>query len=62
MREHEKDDGAGTEHERSLGKPFRLGSRLEALTGENPVPPEDAGDLEKMRAAWLRWADQRNLL
>ena|SRR5205085_1137994 len=35
---------------------------LEALTGENPVPPSDAGNITSMRAAWLQWAKQRNLL
>ena len=24
-----------------------------AITGENPVPPDDAGDIEKMAQAWL---------
>jgi hypothetical protein len=26
---------------------------LTALTGEDPVPPEDAGDIDKMAQAWL---------
>jgi hypothetical protein len=26
---------------------------LHAITGEDPVPPEDAGDVDKMRDAWL---------
>lgn len=30
---------------------------LQAITGENPVPEEDAGDLEAMAADWLSWAD-----
>ena len=28
---------------------------LSALTGENPVGADDAGRVEAMRAAWLRW-------
>ena len=32
---------------------------LSAITGEDPVPPEDAGDLEKMRDAWLKLSRQR---
>ena len=27
------------------------------ITGHDPVPPEDVGNLEKMRDAWLQWAD-----
>lgn len=32
---------------------------LSVLTGHDPVPPEDVGNLEKMRDAWLRWADSQ---
>ena len=28
---------------------------LGAITGENPVPEEDAGDLDAMTDAWLSW-------
>ena len=28
---------------------------LAAITGADPVPEEDAGDIPKMAAAWLRW-------
>jgi hypothetical protein len=28
---------------------------LMALTGANPVPPEDRGRLDRMTTAWLRW-------
>jgi hypothetical protein len=28
---------------------------LKALTGANPVPAEDRGQLNRMAAAWLRW-------
>jgi hypothetical protein len=30
------------------------------ITGENPVPPENLGNLEKMREAWLQWADTQS--
>lgn len=30
---------------------------LELLTGQNPVPASDRGDLQKMSAAWLRLLD-----
>lgn len=28
---------------------------LEAITQENPVPPSDAGRVEKMAEAWIAW-------
>ena len=30
------------------------------ITGENPVPSEYLGNLEKMREAWLQWADEQS--
>src|SRR5262249_14978603 len=32
---------------------------LMAITGEDPVPPEDRGRLERMTAAWLRWGREK---
>jgi hypothetical protein len=32
---------------------------LRAITGENPVPPKDRGDLPAMAKRWLDWAEQR---
>jgi hypothetical protein len=32
---------------------------LSAITGENPIAPEDEGDLDKMTAAWLRLGQER---
>ncbi len=32
---------------------------LMAISGENPVPPEDEGNIEAMTQSWLHWADQR---
>ena len=34
---------------------------LNAISGDNPIAPEDAGNLERMTEAWLRWADQNEL-
>lgn len=31
---------------------------LRALTGVNPVRPEDRGDLDAMTRAWLKWAKE----
>jgi hypothetical protein len=31
---------------------------LTAITGDNPVKPEDAGDVERMTQAWLEWGKQ----
>ena len=35
---------------------------LTAITGQDPVPPEDAGNIRKMTEAWLRLGRQRGLL
>lgn len=35
---------------------------LQAITGEDPTRPEDAGDLQKMANAWLKWAEEKGLL
>lgn len=35
---------------------------LEAITGENPVSSEMAGDLEASTTAWLQWGRQNGLL
>lgn len=35
---------------------------LEAIAGENPVPPEAAGRVRLMTDAWLAWGKQRDLL
>lgn len=32
---------------------------LTALTGENPVPPEDQGRIPAMSAAWLKWGREQ---
>jgi hypothetical protein len=35
---------------------------LSAITGENPVPPEDSGHVLRMAEHWLRWGRRRQLL
>ncbi len=32
---------------------------LEAISGENPVPPEQAGQVESMTKSWLDWGRQK---
>jgi hypothetical protein len=32
---------------------------LQSITGENPVPAEDIGRMNKMRTAWLQWGKLR---
>jgi hypothetical protein len=34
---------------------------LQAITGVNPVPAPDRGDLTRMTQAWLAWAEQHGL-
>jgi hypothetical protein len=34
---------------------------LQAVTGVNPVPPADRGNVAKMTQAWLTWAEQQGL-
>ena len=35
---------------------------LEAITGENPVSREDAGNMEASTRAWIHWGEQNGLL
>jgi len=35
---------------------------LKAITGEDPVSPEDWGKIPKMAAAWLAWGRNRGLI
>lgn len=37
-------------------------SALSAITGEDPVPPEGRGHLQKMTTAWLDWGQQHGLV
>jgi hypothetical protein len=35
---------------------------LEAITGDNPVPPEAAGRVRLMAKAWIEWGTRQGLL
>ena len=35
---------------------------LEAITDENPVPPESAGRVQQMAQAWIDWGKQHGLV
>ncbi len=35
---------------------------LESITGESPVPPEDAGRMQRMRDEWLEWGHSKGLI
>ena len=35
---------------------------LTELTGANPVPPEDAGRIQRMAEAWVRWGRENGYL
>jgi|tagenome__1003787_1003787.scaffolds.fasta_scaffold20636643_3 hypothetical protein len=35
---------------------------LESITEENPVRPEDAGNVRQMTKAWIDWGRQRGLM
>ena len=35
---------------------------LNAITGENPVPDDAAGDVESMTEAWIRWGRANGLI
>lgn len=36
-------------------KPDHWFNALKEITGDNPIPDEDAGHLRKMTEAWLKW-------
>jgi hypothetical protein len=35
---------------------------LSAITGENPIPDDAAGDIERMTRAWIEWGHEHGLL
>lgn len=35
---------------------------LEAISGENPVPADHAGQVENMAKAWIEWGRQQGLI
>ena len=40
-------------------RPYRWFAALRELTGENPIPPEAAGNFEEGVAAWLKWGVEK---
>lgn len=45
-----------------LNQPDHWFWALSAITGDNPVNPEDAGNIEKMRDAWLDYGKRKGYL
>jgi hypothetical protein len=43
-------------------EPVHWFEALKAITGEDPVPREDWGNIPAMAAAWLSWGRSRKLL
>lgn len=43
-------------------EPDHWGWALTAITGENPIEPEDAGDIDAIAAAWLKWGREHGLV
>jgi hypothetical protein len=43
-------------------EPDQLFWALECITEENPAPPEVAGRVRDMAAAWIRWGRERGIL
>ena len=48
--------------EAMASEPDRWFWALEAITEENPVPPELAGQVRESTEAWLQWGRERGLL
>ena len=48
--------------ERLQAEPDQWFWALEAITEENPVPPEAAGNVRRMAQAWIDWGKQRGLI
>jgi hypothetical protein len=43
-------------------EPVHWFEALQAITGEDPVPRSDWGNIPAMTSAWLAWGRSRNLL
>lgn len=43
-------------------EPVHWFEALAAITGEDPVSPQDWGNISAMTSAWLTWGRSRNLL
>ena len=48
--------------QRLSAKPDHWFPALQAITGENPVPPDDMGNIGAMSKQWLRWGRQRGII
>jgi len=35
---------------------------LEAISGDDPVPPDHVGDVEKMAKTWIEWGKQKGII
>ena len=42
-------------------KPDHWFAALRAMTGEDPVTPEDRGQMDRMASAWVRWGKEHGL-
>lgn len=42
--------------------PDHWGFALRCITGENPVPPRDAGRIDRTAQAWIQWGAARGLI
>lgn len=47
--------------ERMKERPGHWFWALQAITGEDPVRPDHAGDIEAMTGDWLRWAAEHSI-
>jgi hypothetical protein len=43
-------------------RPAHWFAALREITGENPVPAEDAGRMRRMQEHWLNWGRERGLV
>jgi hypothetical protein len=43
-------------------RPAHLFWALRAISGEDPVPPEDRGRINKMIEAWINWGRQKRII
>ena len=45
-----------------MNRPNHWTAALRAITGEDPVPPESAGYMQRMADAWLIWGTERGYI
>ena len=45
-----------------MDRPGHWTAALRAITGEDPVPPESAGQMRRMADAWLIWGTERGYI